>query len=307
MIRPYPLDDETLVSYYYRLSHLNCIPIRSLIHPKMLTKNYQFDDKLASTCLNKELHLGLKDEAVLSLCGRQFIDFHNHFHPLALYISPKFCPLCLMEANYYRMKWLIKLNIVCLKHGVFLLQRCSFCKAAFDQLKLLNGRCSCGRYISEMQVHEANDDSVFSQKLVEFMMGYNPKPIDDYHPVFSLPRLVFLEFVHHILSYVIFYLKLNSAKIIKKNNGDIEFLSEVWNYTITTLKDWPKSFHEFVFNLLKAYEESYPKRQLSSNIYHARSYLRGFGNQYAFFRQEICSLESCVDKVLLAKFFGMHH
>lgn len=69
----------------------------------------------------------------------------------------RFCPLCLKEAIYFRCQWILKTSSICLKHNVWLHDRCPGCAKKIYFHAFTGGHCSCGITLSLASVETAPD------------------------------------------------------------------------------------------------------------------------------------------------------
>lgn len=286
LIRPYPLIDETLISYYYRISLLNCIPLRILIKPLLLKQEYQFPE-IASNVLNNYLNLGITSEQINNLCG-----MHLQSYGLFNRLGVRYCPLCLKEERYFRVNWFIRWNLICLKHEMILLQKCPFCLANIDQVKVLSGRCGCGKYFCEMRGSQPDNDQLFAQKIIESKLG--SYYIDGYqsHPVFSLPTATFSVFLELLMKYIVHYWNLISSHHYMYYTSEMKFCLELWTMAVNILKDWPKGFEKFASYLINVYKQS--KRLLFDFDLYKKSHL--------FFRHD--NFKNTLNDEILSQFFS---
>ena len=66
-----------------------------------------------------------------------------------------YCPVCLSEQNYVRYSWQIKASTVCLKHRIWLHDRCPVCQRYITHVDILSGRCNCGAELSQAVIEKA--------------------------------------------------------------------------------------------------------------------------------------------------------
>lgn len=78
LIRPYPFKDETLLSYLFRISELNCIPLDILIKPFLFGRTFRYDKQIALDVLNDHLNLNLSEEVIDHLCGEYLLKLMPH-------------------------------------------------------------------------------------------------------------------------------------------------------------------------------------------------------------------------------------
>ncbi|MCY9658494.1 TniQ family protein [Paenibacillus chondroitinus] len=80
----------------------------------------------------------------------------------------KFCPHCLMEANYHRLVWDVSMVGVCLRHDCFLIENCTGCNRVIRMNDLIGGGCICGvKYADICEVDKPNEDILSAQRIIQ--------------------------------------------------------------------------------------------------------------------------------------------
>lgn len=76
-----------------------------------------------------------------------------------------YCPLCLKEKNYIKLKWKITGIDVCLEHQVFLLNKCSFCGQAIKIEKAMSTCPTCSGSLDKSVSKAVTDASVIHHQV----------------------------------------------------------------------------------------------------------------------------------------------
>ena len=79
----------------------------------------------------------------------------------------KFCPLCLKEDRYYKFNWQYRASVACVKHRVWLQDKCPTCKSlvALENSKVRE--CTCGFDISSSLTEKASNEVIAMQRFLE--------------------------------------------------------------------------------------------------------------------------------------------
>lgn len=180
-IRFKPFEDESIISFFIRLSKDNGVSILQLLNrvkeeesdyiqlgeisiiEKFLFKHinhdklenllgFKVDFLLKNTFYNliEKFNDGNKIEKARFICGIIRKDFY-------------YCPKCLEENLYYRLIWRIEGIEICNKHGCFLLSRCYHCnhQIKYEEIIYL-GMCSyCRKSLSKNIEKDTFDNNYF--------------------------------------------------------------------------------------------------------------------------------------------------
>lgn len=147
-IHPQPFKDETLSSWFCRMAakHLTT-PLtfmNSYLRDYRVLYNGDLDwgrEDFISALSEKT---GIKREKIFSLSLRSYEGFlfeeqkkYSSYKPFINQVNfrggknrgfaVRFCPYCLREQEYFRKKWRLSFSTACIKHKVFLLDRCPQC------------------------------------------------------------------------------------------------------------------------------------------------------------------------------------
>ena len=79
----------------------------------------------------------------------------------------RYCPLCIREHGYYKIKWQYRISIACTYHGIWLQDCCYACGSAVAMGNSKIRECSCGADITEANVEKAAEEVVLMQHFFE--------------------------------------------------------------------------------------------------------------------------------------------
>lgn len=142
--RPHIRQDESLGSYLCRVSEANYY--ESII---TLGKIFKFNHfNVTSSSLDKDI---LKDLSVylkveveeLARCTFDFLQIKLGIKPenyIKSYV--RFCPLCINHFGYHKWIWQMNYVSVCLKHQIYLVDRCLRCHKKLHLHELLRQGCN---------------------------------------------------------------------------------------------------------------------------------------------------------------------
>lgn len=180
-VRFKPFKDESLISYFIRLSEKNGISLLPLLNSiKEIDGDYiQFSeidiiDKIPFKHLNYNALEGLLGFNIDFLLKNTFFKVMERFADtgevervrfIAGIIRKNFyyCPKCLEEKMYYRLTWKIEEIKICNKHKIELLDSCPHCNHKIDYNKIISlGSCSnCRKELSVNIEKEIVDSNYF--------------------------------------------------------------------------------------------------------------------------------------------------
>ena len=147
-IHPQPFEDESLSSWFCRMAVKNlCTPIAFLnLYLGDYKPVFQGDLDWGREDFIRALSekTGIEEQKVYSLSLRSYEGFlfekqkkYNSSKPFINQanfragrnrgFAVRFCPYCLREQEYFRKKWRLAFSTACIKHRVFLLDRCPEC------------------------------------------------------------------------------------------------------------------------------------------------------------------------------------
>lgn len=194
--------------------------------------------------------------------------YERHIRPQS---EVTYCPTCLRENRYQRLVWLHRLAAVCLEHSCLLLDHCSHCGAAVDQLQLVNDRCrNCLALLSSGLVTEIDPNGLGyrSQRSLQWVL-MNAAPDWQSSAVGLVPGWLGLYFypmlfgLHRAIAYT--RGRLPGLWTDEKTEpqsirwGRKRLSPEACLCTVATafqiIENWPTGFHRFLHRL--AYCNSY--------------------------------------------------
>jgi len=182
---PIPFDDESLLSYIYRLSHLNACPVEWIL--KELKYNHiKYKNKINSITDDKHLKMisqaiSLNYDDVYNLTYNRYYSDHmsntrndairrEHFHinDIISLKTSKYCPLCLNEEFNHKLHWDFKLSKICLKHKTYLVDTCDCCGGSLSVENIVTGMCSCNRHLKDITPNFCNDNIILNIQIEIF-------------------------------------------------------------------------------------------------------------------------------------------
>ena len=167
------IETETLSSYLFRVFkrnyHETPYPLfNNLITQKELNSN-QIDEEIC-----KELSSLVGEELLYPLSYRSLNIQSETENTFFLKTRIKCCPKCLDEEIYQHFTWGINLINVCIKHNVYLLEKCSGCSKSWTIHSIFKNKCGgCGRKLSHLETEELIDGFALEsqRELVDFLLG----------------------------------------------------------------------------------------------------------------------------------------
>lgn len=189
LFKPKPLPDESLYSYLFRYAKGNYVDSISILTGYQIANNLNYsEDKVLFKCIKKIVgDQNIFDKLVLNKYDYPFLgigldgDFFSKISTANYYLKnrTKCCPLCLNEKNYHRIVWDIRIITTCLKHKVYLLDKCPKCLEKIEIKNILNEECKCGIKHANMTVEKIVDNEVMrSQSDIYQALIFNKDFID---------------------------------------------------------------------------------------------------------------------------------
>lgn len=166
------IESETLSSYLFRSFIDNYHDSPYPLINDLLTKHELISNQISEE-ICKELASLVRNESLYSFSYRRLniqSETENNFF---LKTRTKCCPICLDEEIYQRFAWGINLINVCIKHKVYLLEKCPGCSNSFTIYSLFKNKCKCGRILSDLDTSEIIEDFVIEsqRELIDFLLG----------------------------------------------------------------------------------------------------------------------------------------
>lgn len=158
-IRPRPLPDESTLGYLQRVANANGFGSVGQLFSSLRARQQGAFDELCARLL-----LGSEDRALLF--GSLPAHWEHPDTPLGLAHSDfnstqgRWCPLCLRERGVPSGQWALKLVCTCPKHGTWLKESCSRCRAnlSWSEVVQSEGQCPCGASLMDDDTEEAHRD-----------------------------------------------------------------------------------------------------------------------------------------------------
>lgn len=234
-IRFKPFQDESLNSYFFRVSNENGLNIINLLNSVRKTENDYFQlseisiiDKVAFKHIDissLEKLLGFKADLLLKNTFYRFIERfgdgseveRSRFISGSIKKEFSFCPKCLKEKMYYKLIWRISEIKTCDKHGCILISKCVKCNSKITYEDALSiGVCNkCGQKVGE-KIDIEKLDSNFLQEQVYLYKVWNTLIYGEYDKMNSK------EIAYKIL-YIINNKEKNLRREILKSEGRQKF------------------------------------------------------------------------------------
>ncbi|WP_139994819.1 TniQ family protein [Paenibacillus paridis] len=144
-VRIKPMDDESLISFFTRFATENGTKMLSIWHDS--SKNKKINPQKADAHLlelTPEVFINLEDLAESTEVSKDKLIAMTYYNVLVKFCHPSeisfsrilkgmirdelhFCPLCIQEKAYIRLKWKIDGVTCCVKHQIYLSKSCSHC------------------------------------------------------------------------------------------------------------------------------------------------------------------------------------
>ena len=129
-----------------------------------------------------------------------------------------YCPKCLSEENYIRLYWQIKASNVCLKHHVWLQDRCCFCHSYLRDIDVLFDSChQCHAKLSLSQAETAPKLAIHMQSFLQNKNFFYSEAVSDC--LLKNHRLSFLERAKLINFFIKWHPeRLSNWQLVNKKN-----------------------------------------------------------------------------------------
>ncbi len=173
----------------------------------------------------------------------------------------KFCPKCLVEENYFRKLWELRIYTVCHIHSCILINYCPNCNKQVTLSETPIGQCICGFQFEQSEPTFVSNIYVELEKAIaEKVFGYRKNEIANNYLV---------EKSLYIFTYLIQYLS-NFLKKTTKGNLEINTPSYLRNFkAFKAFNNWPVQFYKFLDEYSNSYNksESYGLQNEFGNLY----------------------------------------
>lgn len=112
----------------------------------------------------------------------------------------RYCPLCLQEANYWRIGWQLKLSAVCVRHRVWLQDLCPQCQKPYSFVSTGKKGCQCLEYLTAAELEPAVESVVELQRFLE--QGIEQNHFELFDATQSLPLRRRSEWLVFLMSWL---------------------------------------------------------------------------------------------------------
>jgi hypothetical protein len=178
---PIPYKNESLANYFVRLSYENSCKIAWLKTEFEMQgrKGISFLNFIYSENKIKQIAHTLDMTAYdvinmtinkfsLGMWGMHYEAFRfnsnlNYIKYVTMEYS-KFCPICLCESSHQRIFWHIKPITVCIKHKVYLLEKCLSCGKDITSEEVISGICNCGEILKNFKPANCTQSSIVKKQ-----------------------------------------------------------------------------------------------------------------------------------------------
>jgi excisionase family DNA binding protein len=167
VLRPPPLEGETVWSYLIRLAAANGLEgIRPL---RCVLLNFGYSDIRQALCVGARLSRLRVDK----LFGPYPVSWRvpvNHAQLVSAdfnHLYMRWCPACLSDKPYLRKEWALKSACVCTHHATWLSDCCPVCGLRQKLERVELQRCRCGAYLGDAARISAPESVVRLQKAME--------------------------------------------------------------------------------------------------------------------------------------------
>lgn len=259
-VRPRPYEDELAHGFLTRVAQANGYETPSLHHSAMRRRGV-----LGEYALRRCLRLTEAEWRRLAGPWPRYIDCKDRlWSDLARvdYVQDIFrwCPQCLVSAPYLRSSWSIKFCVICLEHGTYLLDACPDCHRQ-QRIEHFRGlRCVCGQSLTACESQIAPADVLDLQGA--FLAS-------SYSQIFqTIPQLKASAWTRLLLCVAVLVTPSRNGK-----TGQVAGLRHL--STAATLVqqaasifvNWPKGFHDFLFEVQAKSEVSFSLSQTFGRLY----------------------------------------
>ncbi|QHE90389.1 hypothetical protein PI93_000075 [Pandoraea fibrosis] len=200
---------------------------------------------------------------------------------------PRYCPICLAQAPYWRAVWDLTLMAACPAHRVALRDSCPGCHRALTWKRRHVSECDCGHTLTKVEPEHASDESVAIGAYLAYAMS--PKAASSLR--YRQPDVQALSLVDLFDLCVQFgtYLSPKGTKPTKVANlYDVSVALGVANGAGQVLIDWPNGF----FGLLReignraAIDGKSSRLSARFGYFYTALYRRFGASQFDFLRRE---------------------
>lgn len=213
--------DESLASYIYRLGkengHNSVRMLASALGSSVAKTN---NNEFTADALNAiSMYSGLPYEVLNKASANSYkaIIGNTNYDRYILKNKVKYCPECINNLRYHRIKWFLHPLHICLEHNVELVEVCPLCKSSISMNSLMIGKClKCDTSLKSK--------SIITSQLNQFNPIYLESQFELYKWIFdqsfrfkdNISPEMYLNLMHSS-----FYLLSGMPDFINSGNGQI--------------------------------------------------------------------------------------
>lgn len=180
---------ESLGSFYFRLANKNYTDVKTLnkrincFNSKYLSYYNQIKDEriLSNIGIASNLDINKIKEMTIHSFNFWDKDYKTFFERITYNNESRYCPQCLKEHTYHRIYWQLMPIEICLKHEIFLLDKCKKCDREITIDDIVKDQCICGTRLSQCNGRSCNDDLIIQvQKKLYKAFGIEESVLNDY-------------------------------------------------------------------------------------------------------------------------------
>lgn len=252
---PKVYDDESLVSYIYRLANVNNYEVAWIYEllgvdvNKIRTQGFQLGNEKIDISILSEI-TGIDhfvfDSLSLNIKNPNSL-MQNTIDQFAIRnIKKQFCPLCIKERIYYRKIWDINIYTRCHIHNCLMMCRCVNCNRHLTNQDILSGLCKCGTLISSNLIIECNNSNLGQLISTKIEKSVSVSRIN------STLSEGFEKLGIDLIIYLIIFLSIKIShgfyqkRIAFTQTSDVHFNDKIVNEAFGIFTKWPQSFYDFL-------------------------------------------------------------
>jgi hypothetical protein len=273
---PEPFEDESLMGYVLRLTDENGYGATSWIFDlagiKIKANSWfvLYSPVFDSAALQRVLGLTHAEYDALRYVNntsRRSVTFSDQSLPAEFirFSTPKVCPACLREANYYRRYWDLLLLTSCPAHGLVLIDSCPGCGRRISWARKQVSVCRCGYDWRTGRPAVADADGLeVSRHALRLCLqsSENPRTRVDGNPVCGLGLDDFCRALTLLAGYHLFVEPGTWAQTQTEN----EKCHQAYSYAYRAFADWPASFYRFLHRVRRRGGRQISRSKLYSQI-----------------------------------------
>lgn len=273
---PEPFEDESLMGYVLRLTDENGYGATSWIFDlagiKIKANSWfiLYSPDFDSAALQRVLGLTHAEYDALRYVNgtsRRAMTFSDQPPPAEFirFSTPKVCPACLREADYYRRYWDLLPVTSCPAHGLMLIDSCPECGRRISWVRKKVSVCRCGYDWRTSRPAAADTDGLeVSRQALRLCLQFseNLRTEDDGNPVYSLGLNDFCRALTLLASYHLFVYSGTWVQAQTEN----EKCHQAYSYAYQAFAEWPASFYRFLHRVRRRGGGQVSRSKLYSQI-----------------------------------------